>query len=44
MKKVLFLTKQCFTVGGACGIIVSVVENELGDVSSNPGWDSLHFI
>ena len=29
--------------GGACGVVVIVVENEHGDTSSNPGRDWLHF-
>ena len=29
--------------GGARGVIVIVVGNELGDTSSNPRWDWLHF-
>ena len=28
---------------GACGVMVIVVGNGHGDMSSNPGWDWLHF-
>ena len=28
----------------ACGVMVIVVGNGHGDMSSNPGWDWLHFV
>ena len=30
--------------GGACGVMVIVVGNGHGDMSSNPGRDWMHFI
>ena len=30
-------------IGGAHGVMVIVAENGHGDMSSNPGWDWLHF-
>ena len=30
--------------GGARGVMVIIVGNGHGDMSSNPGWDWLHFI
>ena len=30
-------------VGGARGVMVIIVGNGHGDMSSNPGWDWLHF-
>ena len=32
-----------FILGGACGVMVIVVGNGHGDMSSNPGRDCLHF-
>ena len=29
--------------GGACGVMIIVVGNGLGDLSSNPGLGCLHF-
>ena len=30
-------------LGGARGVMVIIVGNEHSDISSNPGWDWLHF-
>ena len=30
-------------MGGVCGVMVIVAGNGHGDMSSNPGWDWLHF-
>ena len=40
------ITNSCYTFssGGARGVMVIVVGNGLGDTSSNPGRDWLHFI
>ena len=42
MKETIY--KQTHICGGACSVMVIVVENEHGDTNSDPGRDWLHFI
>ena len=39
----LFIYIYKYIYGGARGVMVIIVGNGHGDMSSNPGWDWLHF-